>query len=189
MASPELSARLRYLNDSAHLLATVAPETSRHLMLRHNSLLGDSNLETSEAQEGKACGACGTIIIIGWNGTLQTQRARNRNTRHGEASKTGRIMLYKCDSCGRTTRHHVAVAPQNTRTKSITSKPVPSLAPAFSDTPAKSATIQTSTSSSKKRAKSRKQGSLQAMLAKQKESQALPGSGFGLDLMDFMKNG
>jgi hypothetical protein len=52
-----------------------------------------------------------------------------------------------------------------------------------------SAPNQPSNSNSKKRAKSRKQGSLSAILAKQKASQGASGSGFGLDLMDFMNNG
>jgi ribonuclease MRP protein subunit SNM1 len=195
MASPELSARLQYLNDSAHLLAAAAPETSRHLMSRHNSLLFDSNLDPSEAQKRKACGACGTIMILGWNGVLELkQPGRKNRRRHGGVSKTQRAVVYTCECCRRKTRHPFPAPRQkyNPGTKSSKPAPVSATASASSRTPqAKDVPTvsQSSNSSSKKRAKNRKQGSLQAILAKQKASEGASGSGFGLDLMDFMKNG
>ncbi|TAQ85992.1 hypothetical protein B7494_g5680 [Chlorociboria aeruginascens] len=80
MASPELSARLRFLNDAAHLLATTAPATSRHLMSRCNSLLFENNIEPAESEKLKACGACGTIMIVGVAATfkVETQKPRSR---------------------------------------------------------------------------------------------------------------
>ncbi|TVY82057.1 Uncharacterized protein LSUE1_G005548 [Lachnellula suecica] len=189
MASPELSARLRFLNDSAHLLVASAPETSRHLMSKHNYLLFDSYIDISDAQRRKACVACGTIMIMGWNGTLETQRTRRKGKRREEASQPAKVMVYKCESCGNKTRHPLPGPPRAIRSKATYSKAVPpssSTATSLSKEPP--APTQSPNSSSKKRAKSRKQGSLQAILAKQK-AQETTGSGFGLDLMDFMKKG
>ncbi|TVY18300.1 Uncharacterized protein LARI1_G004730 [Lachnellula arida] len=193
MASPELSARLQYLNDSAHLLAATAPETSRHLMSRHDSLLFDSNLDPPNTQKRKACGACGTIMILGWNGVLELkQLGRKNKRRQGKVSNPPRAVVYKCDCCGSKTRKSLPTPLQKHKPGTKSSKAV-SVADAAS-----SGTLQTkenpglgqsSNANSKKRAKSRKQSSLQAILAKQKASEGASASGFGLDLMDFMKNG
>ena len=58
--------------------------------------------------------------------------------------------------------------------------------PASAAEEAATSKIATSNASSKKRAKARKAGGLQAMLAKSK-AKTSQSSGFGLDLMDFMK--
>jgi len=191
MASPELSARLRFLNDAAHLLATSAPETSRHLMSRQHLLLSDSNLDHVEDQKPRACWACGTIMILGWNGTFEDPRASRKSTLRGKALKK-KAMVYTCDCCSRKTRFPIPPPPKISRSKSASSKAMPVSASTSSNKPqpvGSPASSQLSNPSSKKRAKSRKQGSLSAILAKQKASQGASGSGFGLDLMDFMNNG
>lgn len=192
MASSELLTHLRYLNDAAHLLAASAPETSRHLMLRQNSLLLDSNLDRPESQQHKACGACGTIKILGWNGTLETDQTGRKGKRRREAVRTEKFLVYTCDSCGRKTRHPVPAPPKISRPQPRSSRSIPISAPSSSNTAQPSGApgpAQTSNSNSKKRAKNRKQSSLSALLAKQKASQGGSGSGFGLDLMDFMNKG
>ncbi|TVY26178.1 hypothetical protein LHYA1_G005360 [Lachnellula hyalina] len=193
MTSPELSARLQYLNDSAHLLAATAPETSRHLMSRHDSLLFDSNLDPPTTQKRKACGACGSIMILGWNGVLELKQPGRKNTRRqGKVSNPQRAVIYTCDCCGSKTRNYFPTPHQKYKPRTKPSKTVPILAtasPGTAQTKETPSLGQSSNSSSKKRAKSRKQGSLQAILAKQKASEGASASGFGLDLMDFMKNG
>ncbi|TVY49943.1 hypothetical protein LOCC1_G000472 [Lachnellula occidentalis] len=193
MAAPEVSARLRYLNDSAHLLAATAPETSRHLMSRHDSLLFDSNLNPPNTQKRKACGACGTIMILGWNGVLEIEQPGRKNKRRqGKVSNPQRAVVYTCNCCGSKTRNSFPTPPQKYKPGTKSSKTVPISATASSRTPQTKDTPslgQSLNSNSKKRAKSRKQGSLQAILAKQKAAEGASASGFGLDLMDFMKNG
>lgn len=192
MAPPELSARLQYLNDSAHLLSATAPETSRHLMSRHDSLLFDSSLDPPNTQKRKACGACGTIMILGWNGVLELkQPGRKNKRRQGKVSKPQRAVVYTCDCCGSKTRNSFPAPHQKYKPGTKSSKAVSAAAAASSATLTKGnpGLGQSSNSNSKKRAKSRKQSSLQAILAKQKASEGASASGFGLNLMDFMKNG
>lgn len=189
MATPELSARLRYLNDTAHLLAATAPETSRYLMSQHNSLLFDSNVELPEAQNDNACGACGSIMILGWNGSLEFKQLGRKNI--GVSTPRRRNAVYTCDSCGRKTRRYMPEPRQKVSSESKSAEATPVSATSSSGPPQKEkapALAQPASSNSKKRAKTRKQGSLQAILDKQKASQGASGSGFGLDLMDFMKN-
>lgn len=193
MAFPELSARLRHLDKSAHLLTTSAPETSRYLMSQHYSLMSDSDLDLTESQKRKTCGACGTIIILGWEGKLEVdsqQPRRGKGRPKREAPAPSKAIVYTCDTCSRKTRFPLASTSRPARYKVASSnlKVLPAGKP--SATPQMDSTSVTKTpsssSNSKKRAKSRKNGGLEAILAKQKASQSAS-SGFGLDLMDFMK--
>jgi ribonuclease MRP protein subunit SNM1 len=191
MAAPELSARLRYLNESAHLLATTAPETSRHLMSKHNSLMFDNNLDPTESQRRKACGACGTIMVSGWQGKVEvdSQGARRGKRRPSVQASKKPSVVYTCNSCSRKTRFLLNSSSKPARHKAVPSQlisssigKVASTAPITDVNP----TTSTANSSSKKRAQSRKKSGLGAILAKQRTSQSA-GTGFGLDLMDFMK--
>lgn len=184
MASRELSARLRYLNESAQLLATIAPTTSRFLMSRHNSLIFESGRDRSEAEKRDACGACGTITIPGWESTIQLPRKQIRKGKDKilQAAKT-KVVVYTCEACGRKNCYSLD-KPQLPRHTSGSSKSNITESPAA---PRAVSTIPSSTSSSRKRAKSRKQGSLEALLAREKPSNTRGSGGFGLDLMDFMK--
>jgi RNase P subunit RPR2 len=184
MASRELSARLRYLNESAQLLATTAPTTSRFLMSRHNSLIFESGRDRSEAQKRDACGACGTIMIPGWESTIQLPRKQIRKGKNKilQAVKT-KVAVYICEACGRETSYSL----DNPQISRHTPGPSKSNITQSSATPKAVSAILSSTSSSRKRAKSRKQGSLEALLARQKPSDSRSSGGFGFDLMDFMK--
>ncbi|KAH6679256.1 hypothetical protein B0J14DRAFT_473362 [Halenospora varia] len=187
MASHEVSARLRYLNESAYLLAATAPATSKHLMSRHNGLLFENTLDPSEEQRRTACGACGTIMILGWEGTLELQR---RQGKKGKSDVIPRSLVYNCHCCSRKTRHPITIitASPRGRPKSISSRPelspkVSHLTNTSSQKPSPAA--NSSNTNTKKRAK-RKQGGLSAILAKQKASQEVR-PGFGLDILDFIK--
>ncbi|PMD54549.1 uncharacterized protein K444DRAFT_597481 [Hyaloscypha bicolor E] len=163
MSSPELSARLRYLNDSAHLLANTAPSTSRQLRSRCDVLMSENDLGPSDAHRQDACGACGTIMVLGWAGTMKTgpQPSRRRKPRpDGQAIKQTKALIYECKTCHRKTRFPLSEPPPATRYKKASSN-------------------------SKKRAKARKRGGLEALLTAKKAGPEA--SGFGLDLMDFMK--
>lgn len=188
MASPALSARLRYLNDSAHLLVSTAPVTSKYMMSQCNSLMFEHNLEQSESQKRNVCGACGTIMILGWHGTLEveSQRFRRRNKGRLEQrprGETTRAMVYTCGSCGRKTKQRLNIPAPVTRRKSQLPQAGPLSSMRHPSTPS---TAPSANASSKKRAKTRKQGGLEAILAKYKAAESR-GSGFGLDLMDLMK--
>jgi ribonuclease MRP protein subunit SNM1 len=180
MSSPELSARLRFLNGSAHLLATTAPSTSRHLQSRRNTLMYDNELDPSEAHRRDACGACGTIVILGWKSTMQTesQPSRRRNPRPEElVMKQTKALIYKCKTCGRKTRFPLSRPSAVTRHKPESSYPKSTRSIPGQSNPEKS--------NGKKRVRARKRGGLEALLAAKRTGPET--SGFGLGLMDFMK--
>lgn len=186
MASTELSARLRYLNDSAHLLATTAPATSKYLMSRYNSITFDNELEQSESQRQKACSACGTIMAIGWEASVQVQSQRSRRGKGSkEKAAPSKATVYKCESCNRTTRFIIPPAiKRKAMPSNVGSAAGPTRFTPLHSIPDTAAITASANSSSKKRAKARKKGGLAAILANKKESEAQT-SGFAL--MDFIK--
>ena len=193
MASSDLTARLRFLNDSAHLLATASPATSKFLMSKCNALMFDNGIEQSESHKRKACGTCGTIMILGWDGKLEieSQRAlRGKSTPRGTTRDRARAMVYKCESCGRQTRLNITPPAPKTKALSLSNKNhSSSITQGSSPTlpPPKSNISSAASSTSKKRSKARKQAGLEAVLAKQRAIDSRGSSGFGLDLLDFMK--
>ncbi|KAI9640637.1 hypothetical protein NHQ30_010937 [Ciborinia camelliae] len=193
MADSELAARLRYLNESAHFLATSAPSTSKYLMSQCNSLIFDHEIEQSDSQKRKSCGACGAIVILGRDVKLEVKSESSKKQqprkKSAGASSEGKAIIYTCGSCNKRTRHRLDAAPAISRPKkgAVQHGAVSKSAPVPTQTIAINAIATPSTSaSSKKRAKNRKLGGLGALLAKQKASEA-SSSGFGLDLMDLMK--
>lgn len=182
MASEGLSARLKYLNKSANLLAIAAPSTSCHLMSRRNSLIAENDLPLSEAQKRSACRACGTIMVLGWEGTMgeKTRSRRTKKTPQSGQDIKKAVLSYKCDTCGRQTRFESGPKPPAYRRKSASSK--------LNSTSVTTATTSVEVkTNAKKRSKARKRGGLEALLAAKKTEPET--SGFGLDLMDFMKKG
>lgn len=187
MNTPETSARLRFLTDAAYALLSNAPETSRHLMLRCNTLISENELGTVRTHTRNSCGSCGTLMVLGWEGTLQVERPRRKRKRNEERNTiTGsRTMVYECSTCGEKTRESLNPPPKrttNSQTINLTSRrlhatPLPEQrsTAAVDSRPDKSST--------RKRAKAKKPGYLQALLA----SKQAPETKSGFDLLDFMK--
>jgi ribonuclease MRP protein subunit SNM1 len=203
MASEALSARLRYMSDAAHLLATIEPTTSAYLMSQCHDVMFDNDLEPTDTHKRQACGACGNIIVPGRSGTIRKEvaglvgkeRPGRSNHRRTDVKHQARAMVYTCASCSRTTRFPLTNSiPTAIRKKSKHDSRSASLQASLTSSalhktqPSVEVPISTSVNaSSKKRAKSRKQGGLQALLAKKNESAST--GGFGLDLFDLMKSG
>jgi ribonuclease MRP protein subunit SNM1 len=202
MASPTISARLKYLNDSAHLLVTTAPGTSAYLMSRCNGIMFANELDQNDAHKRHVCGACGNIMILGWTGTrqlesLKAQKGRRnaRSTLQQSSSAKVKTVVYTCERCSRRTRQNINTAiPRSSKTLDTTYSPKASqiVTPLRATSLNTHSTSRTPSSasvnaSSRKRAKIRKQGGLQALLAKNKETDTRGSTGFGLDLLDLMK--
>lgn len=186
MASSELSARLLYLNSSAHVLSTEATSTSRYLMARHNSLIFNASLERPDSHRQEACGSCGNMMIMGWQATLRVQSQRIRRQKGNTKRSCPKEIVLNCEVCDRNTRISLnPVAPRYTvrPTKNATQERK-RLGEAAVQPESNSGTVSAN-SSSKRRAKARK-GGLGALLASKKASDTAS-TGFGLDLMDFMK--
>lgn len=200
MANEILRPSLNFLTDAAYLLATTAPEASAHLMTQRNALMFNNELAQSDVQRQHICGSCGHIMIPGKRTMLkfETQKtirkAGNKKDKSRSAPRGTQKQL-TCDMCGRFTkislpppapimRHAKPVfKPVSARTMvtaSSSNRAANTSATASAPEPPKVST----NASSKKRAKSRKQG-LQALL--EQTSSAKAGTGLGLSLADFMK--
>ncbi|KAL5347287.1 hypothetical protein ACLOAV_007597 [Pseudogymnoascus australis] len=178
-AMGDLSAQVKYLSDAAHLMAFTAPGCSSHLMSRGDLLMFSNDIDQSDTHRRHVCGGCGNIMTPGWTSTVKNEVQRQPKSRQAHKRKasaipqaTERSMVYTCDRCKRETRHVITTAALPRYPQSQATPTVPS-----------------ANASSRKRAKSRKQGGLQALLAKNKEASQSPSSGFGLDLLDLMSNG
>ncbi|KAI9821919.1 MAG: hypothetical protein M1827_002501 [Pycnora praestabilis] len=219
MASPAVTSRLGHLNNAAHSLAVNAPSISSYLFSQYNRFAFENELILPDARGQQICGACGNMMILGWTGhiSMQTQTplrqrkkpaktqrgAINKSESHPIVSKAERRMIYECSLCSRKTEHPIYRRSKQRPSESkrlyavtLASSQQASAMPASSmasPEPIPGAFKQGSNNaSSKKRTKARKQGGLQAMLAKRKEEAAkndTSGGGFGLDLMDILKSG
>lgn len=203
-SSDTLSTQLKFLSDAAHLMAVTAPACSSHMMSLRDTIIFANEMEPSEAHRRHICGGCGTIKIPAWTVDVAKEngsgRRRKKMTKgklqklkeRATKSATPGAMVDICKLCHRKTcqiilkpapqrisRRHAPELPRSvtkTATLSITSSLL---------TPSENLSPASTNASSKKRSKSRKQGGLQALLAKNKEAQG--SRGFGLDLMDLMK--
>jgi tartrate dehydratase beta subunit/fumarate hydratase class I family protein len=201
-----LQARLRFLNDSAHLIAIGSPTTSAVLGSHYDKLLAENDLDLQaskkdqDSRRREVCGACGSLMIPGWSCHViqenikpkEAQRAKKFSRK--STGKLEKVKVYTCLRCHRKTvqpvlaRESKVLLKKPIVSKSQTIQHAASAAPA-SITEYASATSKSANASSKKRAKARKQGGLQAMLAKSKTELLGPSSeDFGLDLMDLMKS-
>lgn len=193
MADVAAEAKLRFLHASAHLYSVTAPATSAQLMLqRHIEGAGDPRPQNIDGSSS-ACKACGTVLIPGW--TSRTSRVDKRASRDANlkpgAKKHARGKLFpisekhvrvKCLACHRfedtllqksKTSSNIDKAKATSRT-TRSSHPKPNLDP------------ESNPQASKRRERARKhKGGLQAMLEKSKAPTAP--SGFGLELLDLMK--
>ncbi|KAK0109720.1 hypothetical protein ONS95_002399 [Cadophora gregata] len=183
MEPSELSVRLRYLNDSAHLLATTSPTASRYLMNRHNALMFDSKIELSQEQKTKACGACGTITTLGWEASSENdiQRKKRKGRLGSQVTKLPKAMVYSCGICSKKTRIPTGTSKPGRRSK------VPLQSTTISTAPTPQAPSGETSNPPQKAAKrkQRKKGVLEAILARNHPQPS--NTGFGLDLSDFMK--
>ncbi|KAK5149316.1 hypothetical protein BJ546DRAFT_834404 [Cryomyces antarcticus] len=213
MASDTLSARLKYLHESAHLLATSSPAISASLESQYDKLVFENGLDVPESRRREVCASCGNIMAPESSShVVQEKPIPARIKRKGGSTGTSsalkharpdKIVVYQCNRCNSKTRFAAKGPPPVktasilvTRTPSAQHSPSPASALPSSETstPKPPNDLQSATNglnaSSKKRAKARKQGGLQALLARSKNEGRAgpPSSGFGLDLMDLMKS-
>lgn len=215
MASKAMNAKLNHLHESALLLAVTSPATSAFLGSQYLKVADHTDLESrsSDSRNQGFCSACGNILIPGWSCQIIQQVAGHSKVRKSAEKRAGttasaansisKTTVYQCLRCNSKIRQSVqkSAKPRSAPTKSAQVQMV--LTPS-SDLGTSSGTSAPATpqpqatgppvsaavnASSKKRARARKQGGLQAMLAKSKTETATSsaGAGFGLDLMDFMK--
>lgn len=193
MAPPEIS-RLGFLSSAAEFVGVSSPSTAAHLLASHTQILHEDSKPLNVRQQRHHCGACGSIRQS--RGTRLTQVKLKGTGRALKAESSAGAKVYKCLRCHRRTvlrRKRTSSKPPS-RTATATASPVPSTTlpkaasakaapqenpPSAASEPQPSKTGDNA--SSKKRAKARKQGGLQALLASKQRTQP------SLDLFDFLQ--
>ena len=198
MVDPATEARRRFLHNSAHLYSAVAPATSAQLMLkRHMEIAGNPGPGKIDVSSS-SCRACGTILVPGRTSQIcivkrPTSEIANRKVgtkkrmRGRSSAITEKYVRTKCLACHRFEDTSIQKGKKSHDRKAAKAPlPVTSDSSAKSNLDPESSPLEKSTKASKRRERTRKQKSgLQAMLEKSR-TPAAP-SGFGLDLMDLMK--
>ncbi|KAK2873906.1 hypothetical protein FQN49_002017 [Arthroderma sp. PD_2] len=215
MAQPSSTRRLAFLKSSAHLLSQQSESTSAHLMTVHNNMLLDQSTRPTARDQIEACPACGVIRIPGVNSRVFTRSqtpmkpARPRGKpRHGVLSKAPsaqRSVVYECMRCKHEVAQHLqqSTRPTPGQRKGLSKAPsaVPLVTSQPSSTPSHVVTGQkggaaagplkagSENTSSKMRAKSRKQqGLLASLTAEKQRSQLQTKPSKSLDLLDFFQS-
>lgn len=201
MADAASEAKLRFLCASAHLYLATAPATSAQLMLQRHIEIAGNTRPKSKDKSFSSCKACGTILIPGW--TSQTSRAEKANSKltnskprskknaKGRSSAVSeRYVRVKCLACHRFEDEPLRKTKKSTNARTVKATlQTKSQSDAKPNLEAKTSQHEKSTKASKRRERARKHKSgLQDMLEKSR-APAAPSSGFGLDLLDLMKEG
>lgn len=191
--APLEAPQLCFLSQAASLLASESPSTAAHLFSVHTKVLHDELRPLNTHQRKHHCGGCGSIRQSKCSQVTQVKpRAKSRSISKLDTAPAGGATVYKCLRCNQRTinpRKRMTSKPRSkvsSRVSTSTSSPVPappesSALQARPSTSTESAPSKTEgNANSKKRAKTRKQGGLQALLASKKNPQP------SLDLFDFL---
>ncbi|KAE8133525.1 hypothetical protein BDV38DRAFT_257885 [Aspergillus pseudotamarii] len=177
--------RLGFLKDAASSLDSLSPSTAAHLMTVHNKIFLDESRPLNQRQQEASCGACGSIRAPEWTKTIHIKK----NIKHSSGARDGAV-VYKCLRCRRRTVKPSRKEPIRPNSSSKIAAAIDSTSPAalpalqHSDSTETKPTSKTAdNANSKKRAKARKQGGLQALLASKQQSRASS----SLDLFDFLQ--
>lgn len=197
--APLEAPQLCFLSEAADLLASESPAIAAHLLSVHTKILHDELKPLNTRQRKHHCGGCGSIRQSKCSRVTQVKpKAKSRASSKLDTTSTGGATVYKCLRCNQRTinpRKRVTSKPlskASSRIPTAAASPVPTTAisipaessaqPALPSTSTDSAPPKTAdNANSKKRAKTRKQGGLQALLASKKNAQP------SLDLFDFLQ--
>ena len=194
MPASEYAPRLNFLRDSASSMSTASPSTAAHLMSVYNRILHEDSKPLNHRQQEASCGACGTIRTPGTSKTIQIKPQKSKRALSSSEGAT----IYHCLRCRRRAVKPCRKEPTRPKlskatTPTFDSSTVTSQSPANGTVAQQSASEPldatktnktTDNANSKKRAKTRKQGGLQALLASKQQSQSASSS---LDLFDFLQ--
>lgn len=195
MPASECAPQLNFLRDSAASLGSSSPSTAAHLLTVHNRILHDGLRPLNQRQQEFSCGACGNIRKSETTKTIEIKKRKSKQ----HASRSDGATIYKCLCCHRRTVKSHGKEPvcsklpsrtAATTTTTTASEPSESIPGPSTETvsqqpvPEQPVNKTADNANSKKRAKTRKQGGLQALLASRQQSQPASSS---LDLFDFLQ--
>lgn len=196
MPGTKRDARIQFLDTAARYFHGIVPETSAHLMHQRNVVAEELGESLKKAQTKDICEACGMILVPGSSSKISAavQLGKKKRKSASEIEITQQRWKTECLTCHRTNvsplEHLQGKDVGNMATPVRIADPSPMVASktglaskSLGEDTQKSASAN---ASSRKRAKARKQGSLQALLEKSRGADSMSG-GLGLDLMDLMK--
>ncbi|KAL5343532.1 hypothetical protein BJX70DRAFT_114381 [Aspergillus crustosus] len=180
----EVTPRLNYLKYSAGALSSTSPSTAAYLMSVHHGIFLDEHKQPNQRLHDSFCSACGSPRNRAWT---KTASIKKKSQKRATAAFADGATVYKCMRCRRRT-----VTPSRIASKTV---PIPATVPVVQSHPAATTTTThlpdqlpaskaADNANSKKRAKARKQGGLQALMAA-KQSRTEPSQ--SLDLFDFLQ--
>ena len=186
-----MDSKIKFLDRAAQTYALTAPSLSAYIMLERAATAEKLGIESRKDRKD-VCRACGTLLISGITSRVSLNRDRrsktfNKVSKRKDRSKSAqseKSLETHCLACHRFSK--VAILPskrQNFRKRDRLRTDDNAQSSAGNGIEKASAV-----NVSNKRTKSRRKGGLQALVQRTKESQQTSTS-FGLDLMDFMKEG
>ncbi|OCT44560.1 hypothetical protein CLCR_06346 [Cladophialophora carrionii] len=178
--------RVRFLQQSACNLFLSTPGTSRQLM-RESQELGHE-VSSRVANRGQfVCAACGTILLPQW--TVRSTIRTNKSTAGRKDLKNGKVTRRKvcsqrCSLCDHVTKDVISIASSPQKEKKQPAAAAAAQSSSENVMSADTSLESTSKSTSKKRAKARKdREGLQALLHRSAQTKNPP----SLNLLDLLK--
>ncbi|KAA8650921.1 ribonuclease P Rpr2/Rpp21/SNM1 subunit [Aspergillus tanneri] len=191
MPFSDYTPRLNFLKESAGALSACSPSTAAYLMTVHNHIFLAECRPLNQRQQEASCGACGSMRNDEFTKTIRINKKKAKRVSAAKGFTLDGATVYKCLRCHRRTimpARQKSCRPQAPRSPSTVTENTstgvisPQQAPESVETEKSNKAAENA--SSKKRAKARKQGGLQALLASKQKSQA---SSSSLDLFDFLQ--
>lgn len=197
MPISDFTPQLDFLRDSAHSLHLSSPSTAAYLLGTHNQILHEQFKPLNQKQKDTFCGSCGAIRDPQSTGAIQTKKKQTSGSSSKNTISDGGVTIYKCPRCSRQTvkplRRDPIHSSSHRSTAGTSAAPVDQPPSSTAEAPTLQTQLQpgnedrnkviktAENASSKKRAKARKQGGLQALLANKQQNQS------SLDLFDFLQ--
>jgi hypothetical protein len=200
MTSYESSLRLQFLQNSASLLCSGSVSTAAHLMVQHNGILHEDYKSVKLRQHESWCNGCGSPRQSRFTKIVKPKYRSSKGKTRPASIASREAVVYRCLRCSSRTVQRRQSQPRplqkagGTSTASIQAVPSTEVPTSGRSTvnltsrPAAESSTKTPSenASSKKRAKARKQGGLQALLASKRSGESTQSSS-SLDLLDFLQ--
>ncbi|EXJ55355.1 hypothetical protein A1O7_08282 [Cladophialophora yegresii CBS 114405] len=178
--------RVKFLQQSAFNLFLSTPATSRQLM-RESQALGHEASSQLPNRGQLVCAACGTILLPQWTMKSKIRAKRTRRGRKGlnhEKVTRQKVRSHCCSLCDNVTKNVIAIASSPRKDKKQPAAAAPAQSSLENIMRAEPVLESNTKSTSKKRAKARKdREGLQALLHKSAQTKTPP----SLNLLDLMK--
>ena len=192
-----MDAKIKFLDRAAETYALKAPSVSAHIMLERAATAEKLDTIESKKHRKDVCRACGTLLIPALTSSVSMSSGRNsrivsslsKRKGHSKSMQSEKTLETHCLACHRFSK--VAIRPSKRQGLGeqdhfASDSKVQSSAGIGMENELPTTPKPMNVSS--KRTKARKKGGLQALVQRTKESNQTNNS-FGLDLMDFMKEG